>query len=53
MPPIESAERDAILSMLRSMLSYRPETRPTAKQVLEFEWMVKWALPEYDKIRMT
>lgn len=53
MPPFESSERDALFSMLRSMLSFRPENRPSAQQVLESEWMVKWALPEYEKIRST
>jgi serine/threonine-protein kinase SRPK3 len=47
----DPTERDALFEMLRSMLSFRPENRPTAKQVLESEWMVKWALPEYEKIR--
>lgn len=42
-----------ISTMLRSMLSFRPENWPTAKQVLESEWMVKWALPESEKIRST
>ncbi|KAJ5139328.1 uncharacterized protein N7515_004176 [Penicillium bovifimosum] len=51
MPRIEMAERDAIFKMLKSMLEFRPENRSTAKQVLECEWMVKWALPEYEKIR--
>ncbi|GAT23254.1 hypothetical protein RIB2604_01703920 [Aspergillus luchuensis] len=53
MPPFESRERDAFLSMLRSMLRFRPEDRPSAQQILESEWMVKWALPEYEKIRNT
>ncbi|KAJ5374529.1 hypothetical protein N7517_006535 [Penicillium concentricum] len=53
MSPIDQAERDAFFSMLRSMLSFRPESRPTAKQLLSFEWMAKWALPEYHKIRNT
>lgn len=53
MPPFESSERDSLCSMLRSMLSFRPENRPSAQQVLESEWMVKWALPEYEKIRST
>ncbi|KAB8254664.1 kinase-like domain-containing protein [Aspergillus pseudonomiae] len=52
MPPLESRERDALLSMLRSMLSFRTEDRPSAQQVLESEWMVKWALPEFEKIHM-
>lgn len=49
MPPFEPAERDALLSMLRSMVSFKPESRPSAKEVLASEWMVKWALPEYEK----
>ncbi|KAJ5385664.1 hypothetical protein N7509_008205 [Penicillium cosmopolitanum] len=51
MPRIEPAERDAIFKMLKSMLKFRPEHRFTAKQIVECEWMVKWALPEYEKIR--
>ncbi|KAF1343625.1 putative srpk [Delphinella strobiligena] len=51
MPRITSDERDALFAMLKSMLSFRPEERPTARQVLESEWMVKWALPEYAKIK--
>ncbi|KAJ5169907.1 uncharacterized protein N7500_002690 [Penicillium coprophilum] len=53
MVAIDPAERDALLSMLRLMFSFRPESRPTAKQLLGFEWMVKWDLPEYHKIRNT
>lgn len=47
---LESRERNALSSMLRSMLPFRPEDRPSAQRVLESEWMVKWALPEYEKI---
>lgn len=53
MPPFEPRERDAFISMLRSMLRFRPEDRASAQQVLESEWMVNWALPEYEKIRNT
>ncbi|KAJ5188447.1 hypothetical protein N7491_004772 [Penicillium cf. griseofulvum] len=52
MPLVEPAERDAIFSMLRSMLVFRPESRATAKQILDSEWMVKWALPEFEKCRL-
>lgn len=48
--PFDPVERDAIFALLRSMLSFRPEDRPTAQEVLESEWMVKWALPEYERI---
>ncbi|CAI7651451.1 unnamed protein product [Penicillium palitans] len=49
-PSFDAKERDAIFNMLRPMLSFSPEDRPTTKQILECEWMVKWALPEYGKI---
>lgn len=52
-PLFDAEERDAIFDMLRPMLSFRPEDRPTTKQILESEWMVKWALPEYGKIQNT
>ncbi|KAJ9192489.1 hypothetical protein DTO164E3_8318 [Paecilomyces variotii] len=48
--PFDPVERDAIFALLQSMLSFRPEDRPTAQEVLESEWMVKWALPEYERI---
>ncbi|RAL14568.1 uncharacterized protein BO97DRAFT_465080 [Aspergillus homomorphus CBS 101889] len=51
MPPLELSERDAFFAMLRPMLSFRPEDRPSAQQVLESDWMVNWAIPEYEKIR--
>lgn len=50
MAPLEPSERDALFSLLRSMLSFRPENRPSAQQILKSDWMVKWALPEYEKI---
>lgn len=51
MPMIDASERDAIFDMLRPMLSFRPEDRPTTQQILKSQWMVKWALPEYGKIK--
>lgn len=39
-------ETRAILSLMRSMLKFRPEERLTIDEVLKSEWMVKWALPE-------
>ncbi|OJJ74376.1 hypothetical protein ASPBRDRAFT_72799 [Aspergillus brasiliensis CBS 101740] len=53
MPPLQLKERDALISMLRSMLRFTPADRPSAQQVLESEWMVKWALPDYEKIHNT
>ncbi|KAF2011004.1 kinase-like protein [Aaosphaeria arxii CBS 175.79] len=51
MPLIGAREREAIFNMLRPMLKYRPEDRCTTRQVLESEWMVQWALPEYEKAK--
>jgi serine/threonine protein kinase len=50
MPNFEPAERDALFAMVRSMLSFKPESRPSAEDVLASEWMVKWALPECEKV---
>ena len=48
MSTFDAEERNAVSSMLRSMLSFRPENRPTARQVSGFEWMVIWALQFYN-----
>ncbi|RAL12027.1 kinase-like protein [Aspergillus homomorphus CBS 101889] len=47
----DATERDAIFDMLRPMFSFRPEDRSTTQQILKSEWMAKWALPEYERIR--
>jgi len=51
MPRIDPDEKDAIFKILKSMLKFRPQDRSTAKQIIECEWMAKWALPEYEKTR--
>ncbi|KAK9369044.1 kinase-like domain-containing protein [Lipomyces kononenkoae] len=43
-------EKCALLKMLRAMLAFTPGERPTARDVLQSEWMRKWALPELDKM---
>ncbi|EEQ89871.1 CMGC/SRPK protein kinase [Blastomyces dermatitidis ER-3] len=50
-PSFDAREREAFFDMLRPMFSFRPENRPTTKQILKSEWMRKWALPEYGKIQ--
>lgn len=52
-PPFGPEERKAVSSMLRAMLSFKPEGRLTAKQVLESEWMLKWALPCYYGVKLS
>lgn len=42
----EAEETAAILDLMRRMLAFRAEERPTAEEVLQSEWMVKWTLPD-------
>lgn len=42
----DDQEVPAILDLMRRMLRFRPEERLTIHEVLDSEWMVKWALPE-------
>ncbi|EAW11016.1 protein kinase domain protein [Aspergillus clavatus NRRL 1] len=51
MPPVDTGEREALFAILRWMLSFRPEDRPNARQVLESEWMARWAMPEYERMK--
>ncbi|KAJ5929302.1 hypothetical protein N7454_007150 [Penicillium verhagenii] len=44
---IEGNEQAAFLDLMRQMLSFKPEERPTAEVLLTSEWMVKWALPDF------
>ena len=44
-------ETKAILNLIRWMLAFRPEERPTIEEVLESEWMVKWVLPDLESCR--
>ncbi|KAJ5106555.1 hypothetical protein N7456_003230 [Penicillium angulare] len=46
---IEESEAAAFLDLIRSMLSFRPEARPTADEILGSEWMTKWARPCYEQ----
>lgn len=46
---IEEDEKVAFLDLMRRMLSFRPEERPTANEVLMSDWMVKWALPDCER----
>jgi hypothetical protein len=32
------------------MLAFKPWDRPTAKELLDAEWMREWALPECRKV---
>ncbi|KAJ5105522.1 hypothetical protein NUU61_002869 [Penicillium alfredii] len=44
-----SEESIAILDLMRRMLTFRPEDRPTAEEVLRSEWMAKWCLLDFER----
>ena len=46
-------EKTAILSLMRDMLQFQPGKRPTIEEVLASEWMVKWVLPEFERLQAT
>ncbi|KAJ6181046.1 hypothetical protein N7519_011507 [Penicillium mononematosum] len=49
-PGIEEVfEEAAIIDLMRRMFAFRPEERPTIQEVLQSDWMVKWALPELER----
>jgi serine/threonine protein kinase len=49
MGEFDKDEAAAILALMRQMLAFRPEERPTAEEVLKSEWMAKWALPDFNR----
>ncbi|KAF1732841.1 Serine/threonine-protein kinase spk-1 [Beauveria bassiana] len=46
-------EEAAFLDMMKRMLKYRPEERYTVQQVLECDWMVKWARSNFERSRLS
>ncbi|KAF7118055.1 hypothetical protein CNMCM5793_007431 [Aspergillus hiratsukae] len=50
-PGFDAEEKAAVMNMLRAMLSFEPEKRLTAHDVLKCEWMEKWALPDLEQSR--
>lgn len=50
METMDSAEKEALLAMLRPMLAYRPEQRCSVNEVLDLEWMTRYAMPDYERM---
>ncbi|KAG8406667.1 hypothetical protein J3458_021006 [Metarhizium acridum] len=42
-------EQTAFLQLLHQMLSFDPRKRPTAVEVLESDWVVEWAKPDFER----
>ena len=51
MQEVRHDEEVALFTMLKGMLAFRPEERQPAKELVESEWMQKWALPELGRGR--
>jgi len=46
---VEGGEMKALLALFRGMLKWEPEERWTAEEVVGSEYMVKWALPAWER----
>lgn len=46
---VASGEFKALEDMLRAMMTFEPADRPTAKQLMMSEYMVKWAMPAWER----
>ncbi|OAX82274.1 hypothetical protein ACJ72_03381 [Emergomyces africanus] len=45
----DQKETIALLELMRKMMAFQPEERPTVKEILKPEWMVKWVLPDFKR----
>jgi hypothetical protein len=46
---VAGGELRALEDFLRAMMAFEPAERPTADQLLGSEYMVKWALPTWER----
>ncbi|EFW21411.1 hypothetical protein D8B26_001614 [Coccidioides posadasii str. Silveira] len=46
---VAGGELKALEDMLRAMMAFEPVERPTAKQLMMSEYMVKWAMPAWQR----
>jgi serine/threonine-protein kinase SRPK3 len=53
MEEIGEEEKAALFVMLKAMMAFRPGERLNAEEIMESEWMRRWALPELEKARET
>ena len=49
METICEQEKEAFFEMIRWMLAFQPEDRPSIRQVLDMTWMENWAIPECEE----
>ncbi|KAI1483538.1 kinase-like protein [Daldinia eschscholtzii] len=48
----DKEEIAAILDLIRRMLTFLPKERLSIEEVLKSEWMVKWALPDFESFNI-
>ena len=53
MEVVGDEEKAALFVMLKAMMAFTPGERSTAEEILESEWMRKWALPELERMKKT
>lgn len=53
MEEVGEEEKAALFVMLKAMIAFRPGERLTTEEILQSEWMRKWALPELERMRST
>jgi serine/threonine-protein kinase SRPK3 len=46
---VEGGEMRALGDLLRGMLAYEPRERLTAEELVRHEYMVKWAVPAWER----
>lgn len=44
-------EKVAFLELMRRMLRFEPDERPTIAEVLQSEWVTKWVMPDFERSR--
>lgn len=49
---MEADEKIAFMDMMRSMLKFRPEERSRTPEILECDWIVKWAMPQFKSSKL-
>jgi serine/threonine-protein kinase SRPK3 len=52
MEEVGEQEKRALFVMLRGMLAYDPQLRPTAGALLDSEWMRKWGILELERVNL-
>ncbi len=46
---VEMGEMEALEDMLRRMLKYEPSERPTMAELLQLDYMTKWAISAWER----